>query len=156
MITKLSRDDSYALLRSGRIGRLGCIAEGQPYVVPVNYVLDGDSVFSHSLPGRKIEAMRANPLICLQVDDIEDQRNWRSVIAYGAYEEITSPTERARVLNRLLSCGWTPVDSSIAEDAAAPTLIVFRLRIDRVTGISEGYRPCPPEREDLRGYRRKN
>lgn len=139
MISRLDTDKSLALLREACMGRLGCIAEGEPYVVPVNYVLDGDCLLSHSLPGRKIKAMRANPRVCLQVDTIHDQLNWRSVIAYGTYEEITAAPERARAFNCLLSLfpGLTPVESLIAEDAASPRPIVFRIRIERVTGIGE-------------------
>ena len=140
MITRLSRDESLALLRGARMGRLGCVAEGYPYVVPVNFVFDGESAVSHSLPGRKIEAMRENPRVCLQVDDIEDQLNWRSVIAYGTYEEITNNSERASAMNLLLSLfpKLTPVESLIAEDAGAPAPVVFRVRIDRMTGVREG------------------
>lgn len=140
MITRLSRDESLALLRGARIGRLGCVAEGYPYVVPVNFVFDGESAVSHSLPGRKIEAMRENPRVCLQVDDIEDNFNWKSVIAYGTYEEITGATDRARAINLLLSLfpELTPVEALIAEDAGAPAPIIFRVRIDRMTGVREG------------------
>jgi hypothetical protein len=31
----------------------------------------------------------------------------------------------------------TPVESAIAIDASAPHVIVFRIRIDRITGVSE-------------------
>ena len=140
MITRLNRDESLALLRGRRMGRLGCLAEGYPYVVPVNYVFDGESAVSHSLPGRKIEAMREHPRVCLQVDDIEDNFKWKSVIAYGTYEEITGASDRARAMNLLLSLfpELTPVESLIAEDAGAPAPIVFRVRIGRMTGVREG------------------
>ena len=140
MITRLSREESLALLRGHRTGRLGCVAEGYPYVVPVNYVLDGESALSHSLPGRKIEAMRANPRVCLQVDDIRDQLSWQSVIAYGTYEEVTPASERSRAMNLLLSLfpELTPVESLIAEDGTAPAPIVFRVKIGKITGIGEG------------------
>jgi nitroimidazol reductase NimA-like FMN-containing flavoprotein (pyridoxamine 5'-phosphate oxidase superfamily) len=140
MITRLTRDESVALLRGSRIGRLGCISNGEPYVVPINYIFDGESIISHSLPGRKIEAMRENARVCLQVDDIRDQINWRSVIAYGNYEEITSESVRSDVMNQLLSLflELTPVESLIVEDAHAPVPVVFRVRVDKITGVGEG------------------
>lgn len=140
MITRLSKDESYSLLRGGRLARLGCVAEGYPYIVPVNYVFDGDSFLIHSLPGRKVEAMRANPRVCLQVDEIEDQLSWRSVLAYGTYVEVTDAAERERVLACLLSLfpQLTPVESVIACDAGAPALVVFRVLVERVTGVGEG------------------
>lgn len=109
-------------------------------MVPVNYIFDGEFIYSHSLPGRKIMAMRAMPRVCLQVDEVEDELRWKSVLAFGNYEEITNHTEREGVLGHLLSrfSRLTPVEALIAEDAGAPAPVAFRVRIDRITGISEG------------------
>lgn len=141
MISKLSEEESYALLRDQRLARLGCVVGVEPYVVPLNYIFDDHSVLSHSLPGRKLTAMRENPRVCVQVDDIKDLCSWKSVIAYGRYEEITEPVERERALTHLLSSfpKLTPVESLSAEDAAAPAPVVFRIRIDSITGIGEGW-----------------
>ena len=129
MIKDLGEDKARELLRRGAVARLACIADNEPYVVPVNYVFDGESVLVHSLPGRKITAMRANPRVCLQVDEIEDDLVWKSVLAYGNYEEITKGEERGRAMNRLLSRfpRLTPVDSYLAGDTAAPAPVVFRI-----------------------------
>jgi nitroimidazol reductase NimA-like FMN-containing flavoprotein (pyridoxamine 5'-phosphate oxidase superfamily) len=139
MINRLSEEESYTLLRSQRLARLGCIAGAEPYVVPINYVFEDRSVLSHTLPGRKLTAMREHPRICVQVDDIEDLCTWKSVIAYGRYEEIVEPAERSRAMNCLLSLfpNLTPVESRIAEDAGSPTPVVFRIRLDSITGIKE-------------------
>lgn len=128
------------LLTSARIGRLGCVDNGEPYVVPISYYFEDGSVYSHSLPGRKVDILRAHPRACLQVDDIENDFNWRSAIAYGDYEEIHEPAERNAILRKLLSRFplLTPVESTMALDASAPDSIVFRLRIDRITGMAEG------------------
>jgi nitroimidazol reductase NimA-like FMN-containing flavoprotein (pyridoxamine 5'-phosphate oxidase superfamily) len=97
-------------------------------------------VLSHSLPGRKIEALRENPRACLQVDDIRDQLNWQSVILFGTYEEINGASGRARAMNLLLSLfpELTPVESLVVADANAPAPVVFRVKIERLTGITEG------------------
>lgn len=140
MIKSLNQDQSLELLRRGRIGRLGCVADGEPYVVPVNYVFDGECAYMHSLPGYKIQAMRTRPRVCLQVDEIENEMSWKSVLAFGAYEEITDQHERAEALNHLLArfSRLTPVESLIAGDAGAPAPIVFRIRMSKLTGICEG------------------
>lgn len=128
------------LLTSARIGRLGCVDNGEPYVVPISYFFEDGSVYSHSLPGRKIDILRSHPRACLQVDDIENDFNWRSAIAYGDYEEIHGPAERLGILRKLLSRFplLTPVESTMAMDASAPDSVVFRIRIDRITGVAEG------------------
>lgn len=139
MIKNLSEEQSREVLRRERVARLGCIADGFPYVVPVNYIFDSEFAFVHSLPGRKVTAMRENPRVCLQVDEIEDDWSWKSVLALGTYEEITSPIEGSCAMGKLLARfpQLTPVESVIAADAGAPTPIIFRIRIESVTGISE-------------------
>ena len=127
------------MLSACKIGRLGCVDNGEPYVVPINYVFEDGSVYSHSLPGRKIEAMRAHPRACLQVDEIENDFQWRSVIAYGNFEEIRVPSDRRSILGKLLARFplLTPVESVMARDAGAPDSIVFRIKVDRITGVQE-------------------
>lgn len=141
MITELKEEEARELLSGERIGRLGCIADGEPYVVPVNYIFDGECAIIHSLPGRKILAMRSNPHACLQIDQIESDFGWKSVIAYGKYEEITNPAERSRALDDLLKRfpQLTPVETLIAEDAMAPAPIIFRIRIERLTGVCQSF-----------------
>ena len=139
MTTPLSELDTINIILKGKIGRLGCIDNDEPYVVPINYFLDGTSILSHSLPGKKIYAMRANPRVCLQVDQIQDHYRWRSAIAFGRFVEIDRPAERRSVIAKLLSRfpQLTPVESAIVHDAAAPDSVVFRIEVDRFTGVEE-------------------
>ena len=139
MTRMLSEVEARNLIAGGRIGRLGCVDNGEPYVVPINYVFEDGSIYSHSLPGRKIEALRAHPRACLQVDEIENDLEWRSVIAFGNFEEIRVPSDRRSILGKLLARFplLTPVESVMAQDAGAPDSVVFRIIVDRITGVEE-------------------
>ncbi len=139
MISRLSLEQAKEILHEGRLGRLGCVADGGPYVIPVNYLFDEESIYIHSLPGRKIEALRTNPRACLQVDQIKDEFQWRSAIAYGRYEEIADPAEREQALQKLLVCfpHFTPVESAMAQAEGVPRTVIFRIRIDEITGVAE-------------------
>jgi uncharacterized protein len=138
MITRLNQEEARALLTASRIGRLGCVYDGGPYVVPVNYVSDGESIYIHSLLGRKLEALRANPKACLQVDRVIDTYHWSSVIAFGTYEEVTEENERDDAVRRLLArfANLTPVDSVPVHDGQS-SVVVFRIRIQEITGVGE-------------------
>ena len=135
----LSDAEAIEVIMTGKLGRLGCIDNGEPYVVPINYVFDDGSIYSHSLPGKKIDAMRAHARVCLQVDQIDDDFRWRSAIAYGEFEEMDRPHDRREILGKLLSHfpKLTPVESRIVHDAAAPDSVVFRVVVDRITGVEE-------------------
>ncbi len=139
-MTMLNEIAARKVLQSARVARLGCIVNGEPYVVPISCHLEDDCLYSHSLPGMKISALRENPRACVQVDEIESDLHWRSVIASGKYEEITKSNEREESLTRLLRKFplLTPVESAIVVDGSTPQVIVFRIRIDRLTGVSEG------------------
>ena len=136
-IGSLRDSDSLAILREGNLGRLGCIAAGWPYVVPVNYFFDGKAIYIHSAPGKKIDALRANPRVCLQVDEIKDSYHWRSVIAYGTFEEVSNEETRENVLTKLYSRlpHMTPVESRLVEGSMGT--IVFRINVEEVTGVGE-------------------
>ena len=63
-----------------------------------------------------------------------------TMAGFGAYEELNDPAERAHALGLLLSLfpRLTPVESLMAGDATPPSLVVFRIRVERVSGVREG------------------
>jgi nitroimidazol reductase NimA-like FMN-containing flavoprotein (pyridoxamine 5'-phosphate oxidase superfamily) len=140
MASALSDIQAHNLLQSESVGRLGCIVEGEPYVVPISYFLEGNSLYSHSLVGTKINALRENPRACIQVDKIESALRWTSVLAFGTFEELTDQAERHRVITKLLYFFplLTPVESTMALDAGPTEVVVFRINIDKLTGVTEG------------------
>lgn len=73
VILELNQSECTALLSSARLGRLACSKDGQPYVVPFHFVREGMNLYSFCLQGQKIEWMRANPLVCVQVDEFGEQ-----------------------------------------------------------------------------------
>lgn len=140
MMKILNDSEVRTMFQSARVARLGCIVNGEPYIVPINVHFEDECLYSHSLPGLKIIGLRENPRACVQFDEIESDLRWRSAIAFGKFEEITRSSERADILTRLLRKFplLTPVESAIALDGASQEVIVFRIRIERFTGVSEG------------------
>ncbi|HJZ79224.1 MAG TPA: pyridoxamine 5'-phosphate oxidase family protein [Pyrinomonadaceae bacterium] len=61
MTRLLDENEAWEVLRRGKCGHLGCIDGDEPYVVPINYLVQEGCIYSHSLPGRKISAMREHP-----------------------------------------------------------------------------------------------
>ena len=138
MTRVLSESETWDVINAGRMGRLGCIDHQEPYVVPINYLVEDGRIYSHSLPGRKISALRTHARACLQVDQIQNEFHWRSAIAFGNFEEVQEDLERAATLRHLLDRfpELTPVESHLAREGKWE-VIVFCLRIDHVTGAAE-------------------
>ena len=90
------------LLNAKLIGRLGLQEDGVPYIVPISYAYDGESIVCHTQEGLKMEMMRKNPLVCFQVDDMDDLSRWKSVICWGNAEEVKDAAERKKAIDNLL------------------------------------------------------
>jgi uncharacterized protein len=88
MLGMLSPDEIETLLAAEVVARIGCHAEGRTYVVPVTYAYDGEALVIQSADGQKVRMMQQNPLVCVEIDHIDDLANWRSVIAWGRFEEL--------------------------------------------------------------------
>jgi nitroimidazol reductase NimA-like FMN-containing flavoprotein (pyridoxamine 5'-phosphate oxidase superfamily) len=93
VIREMSRKECLRVLFGARLARLGCARKNQPYVVPVYLAYDEASgcLYGFTTPGEKIEWMRANPLVCVEVDEVTADDRWVSVIAFGRYEELPKP-----------------------------------------------------------------
>ncbi|MEP7318352.1 MAG: pyridoxamine 5'-phosphate oxidase family protein [Panacibacter sp.] len=94
MIGKLTSGQIEEILSENIVGRIACSDGKRSYVVPVNYVYDGKFIIAHSTPGMKIEMMRKNPQVCFEVDETKSFTNWKSVIVWGEYQELTNERDR--------------------------------------------------------------
>jgi nitroimidazol reductase NimA-like FMN-containing flavoprotein (pyridoxamine 5'-phosphate oxidase superfamily) len=135
VIRVLPAEEIEELLRRAVVGRVACCGHGpgeagRPYVVPLAYGYDGEAVYAHSAPGRKIRLMRSQPLVSFEVDEVAAADRWRSVIADGVYEELVGTDARARGLATI----YRP-------PAAVPELpaetVVYRIRLTAKSGRRE-------------------
>src|SRR5271156_6014731 len=89
MIREISKEECLQVLARTRLARLGCAYENQPYVVPVYLAYRQPScLYGFTTPGPKVAWMRANPLVCVEVEEVGAYDGWVSVIALGRYEEV--------------------------------------------------------------------
>ncbi len=140
MIKNLDEKAAQELLKEQRIGHLGCVLEnGEPYVVPVNYLFKEDGIYFHSLPGQKLDAMRANGKICLQVEKIGGSCQWQSAIAFGEFQEVKRMNKIIEILKEFSMRfeHLTPVEAMIEEQWNLGGLVVFRINIKLITGMAE-------------------
>ena len=121
MLGSLSSAEIEDLLRTEVVARLGCHAEGRTYVVPVTYAYNGDAVLVQSADGLKVRMMRQNPLVCVEVDHVDNLANWRSVIAWGRFEVLFGSDATAALvrlherLQPLIVSETSPAAETLAE-----------------------------------------
>jgi len=100
VISEMTEAECLAALAGGRLARLGCAHDDQPYVVPIYYAFhrapDGTSyLYGFTTVGQKVEWMRVNPQVCVEWDEVARHDRWVSVVVFGRYEELPSPARGA-------------------------------------------------------------
>ena len=149
MLGNLSPDEIERLLQRETIARLGCHDGTRTYVVPITYAYVDGGLLGHSIEGLKLEMLRKNPDVCVQVDHVHNLANWSSVIAWGTFEELKGEEAKhalalmqARFL--ALTVSETSVVPSILHSSDVRTRIgqshksaVYRIRLTEKTGRFE-------------------
>ncbi|HEY0667355.1 MAG TPA: pyridoxamine 5'-phosphate oxidase family protein [Sphingobacteriaceae bacterium] len=93
MLGELDTAEIKKLLERNSLCHIGCTDGTNVYIVPISYQYQDDFIMCYSLEGLKIEMMRKNPSVCIQVDEIKNINEWKSVVVNGTYEEITDENE---------------------------------------------------------------
>jgi nitroimidazol reductase NimA-like FMN-containing flavoprotein (pyridoxamine 5'-phosphate oxidase superfamily) len=135
------------LLSKEVVGRIGCTDGERVYVVPISYAYDGEYIYCHTREGLKLDMMRRHPIVCFEVDHLQNMANWQSVIAHGRFEELNDLALKKEALERLngrvlplvssetthLSKDWpfAPADATKIDG------VTFRIRLEEKTGRFE-------------------
>jgi len=147
MLGKLSAQEIEEVLASEIVGRIGCHADDTTYIVPVSYAYDGDYIYGLTDEGMKVTMMRKNPDVCFQADHMDNMANWKSVIAWGEFEELVDPEERKRAIQKLINRDLPMISSETVhitpqwpfktENTEEIKGIVYRLKLKEKTGRFE-------------------
>lgn len=119
----MGREDKYiaqpeeikAVIRRCNVCRLGLAKENEPYIVPVAFGFDGQSLYIHTgTTGLKIDYFQANSRVCCEFEDqvrvIADSDKpcawsmaYTSVICTGRIRELYSEDEKVSGLNQIMT-----------------------------------------------------
>lgn len=140
LIHEMTPEECRAALARLDFGRLACARADQPYVVPVHFAYDGEGLYGLTTAGQKIEWMRSNPRVCLEVDERLRHDQWLSIVVLGRYEELadTPALEGARTralqLLQRREGWWQPASvSRPGREQRAP--IFYRIHVAQMTGL---------------------
>lgn len=142
-IHEMTQDECRSALKEASIGRLGCARDNQPYVVPIYFGFAGKQhIYGFTTVGQKVEWMRANPQVCLEIDQKISHNEWTSVIVFGHYEELPAQPQydaerlEAHRLLKQRAMWWEPAYMSDAHRETFHSIepVFYRIRIDRMTG----------------------
>ena len=95
LVTEMSEQECHEFLKRVSFGRLACARDNQPYVIPIYFAFEPDHLYAFATMGQKIEWMRSNPLVCVEVDEVQSHVHWSSIVLQGRYEEFPDTPEYA-------------------------------------------------------------
>jgi hypothetical protein len=107
------RDTIEAILDEGLVGHLGFVSAEQPYVLPMLYVRDGDTLYLHGAPAsRLLETLAGRVRFCFTVTLLDGlvlarsafrhSLNYRSVVVLGEGRAVTQADEKRVALEALV------------------------------------------------------
>ncbi len=138
----MTREEALALLEDAPVAHLGVVSEGRPYVTPMSFVLDGDFIVFRTIAGRKLEAIRANPEVCVEASRFDPESGeWASVIVDGNARETDDQELRARVVAKLLDKYRAAIGSPLSRGGLQPMTglpHVVTVGIEEVSGMVSG------------------
>jgi uncharacterized protein len=137
-IEDLSDREIAELLARVGYGHLACCLNDKPYVVPVHYAYKSGVIYIYTTEGKKFEIIKQNPNVCLQIEEVADNRHWISVIVDGKAKQLQIGPEREEALEHItetnptltpaVSVRW--MDSWVRENIE----VIYRLDIETTTG----------------------
>jgi nitroimidazol reductase NimA-like FMN-containing flavoprotein (pyridoxamine 5'-phosphate oxidase superfamily) len=137
-ITEMGEAAARETLGRLNYAHLACSHDDEPYVVPVHYAHDGENVFIYTTEGKKSEILDRNPKVCLQAEDVKDNENWVSVMAFGEVERVTDSEARSKALDLILNVNptLTPAVSIRWMDSwvRMNVEVIYRLRPRKISG----------------------
>lgn len=125
----LSSDECDHLLATTPVGRVAFLLDGDPQILPVNYLYEEGSIVIRTTVGSKMEAAEMHHRFAFEIDhwDSRSQTGW-SVLAHGSGQVVDDEDE----IHRLQGLG---LDSWADRDRND---LWIRIRLDDVTGRKVG------------------
>lgn len=139
------------ILKSILICHVAVVDDNLPYVFPMNFGYDNNSIYIHSAPkGRKIDILKKNNNVSISFEkdgilNIRDKdvacsysMKFKSVIIFGKVTFIEDFDEKVKALNFIMK-QYTKRDDFTYNAPAVNGVAVMKIEIDKLTARKRGY-----------------
>ncbi len=136
------REHCYAILDAARIAHVGFSVDGQPFVIPMLFARDGDSVLLHGSVASRLQTRLAHGIeACISVtlldglvlarSQFHHSVNYRSVVAFGRARRVDDPAEKVaaliHIVDTLIPGRASESRAGDAQELAATTVLRLAL-----------------------------
>jgi nitroimidazol reductase NimA-like FMN-containing flavoprotein (pyridoxamine 5'-phosphate oxidase superfamily) len=140
----MNKSEIEEILMKAKVGRLGMCLNDKPYLVPISFVYHNNKIYFHSAnKGKKIDIMKKNPSICLQVDEsnlvpnsdpCEFTFHYRSVIVFGTVRFLQDTKEKLVALRAMMNKYDRHHTAKPLNLLMAKNVVVGEISIQTITG----------------------
>jgi nitroimidazol reductase NimA-like FMN-containing flavoprotein (pyridoxamine 5'-phosphate oxidase superfamily) len=138
----LTEEEALDLLGRAMVAHVGVIRDGEAYVTPVSFVLDGRHLLFRTKPGWRFEAISNHPKVCVEVSEFDTETgDWVSVVVNGTAVERTDDATTTKTVEMLLNKYEAVLGSPLGHGGLQPLSSfphVIEVSIDELTGMSSG------------------
>ena len=138
----LSREEALAVLDEAPVAHLGLIDGEKPYVTPMSFVVEGNRIFFRTMAGKKLDALRANPAVCIEASRYDEETgDWASVIVRGVARETDEEDLKTEVVSGLFKKYEKVIGSPLARGGMQPLEglpHVLVVEMEEVSGMVSG------------------
>jgi nitroimidazol reductase NimA-like FMN-containing flavoprotein (pyridoxamine 5'-phosphate oxidase superfamily) len=138
----ITAEEALAVLAAAPVAHLGVIENGEPYVTPMSFVVAGDQILFRTIAGRKLEGIRANPVVSIEASKFDEKGgDWVSVIVRGTAAETEDGETKTRAVGLLLDKYREALGSPLSRGGMQPMNSlphVVVVQIDEITGMVSG------------------
>jgi nitroimidazol reductase NimA-like FMN-containing flavoprotein (pyridoxamine 5'-phosphate oxidase superfamily) len=85
---ELTDEECGRVLAEADTAYVACLADGEPYVTSMSFVVVDGAVCFRTGEGKRSHALDVDPRVCIVADVATDDGGWRSVIIWGEAEQI--------------------------------------------------------------------
>ncbi len=141
------RNESESVIEKSLVCRLAMADEGFPYIVPLCFGYENNSLYFHSaVKGKKLDILRKNSKVCFEFDiaceikPVEKPCNWgmkyKSVVGFGKASFIDDHESKHRAMDIIMR-HYSDDTFEYSESALKSTVIV-KVEINSMTGKKDG------------------
>lgn len=152
MIRDLEPHEIEDVLKKGCYAHIACCKDAKrPYLVPITYAYKDSAAYAFSFEGEKIDIMRKQPHVCLQVEELYTEEGWRSVMAWGTFQELHED-DANDATNMILDKLWKQTNKGnplflpfrnsaqkLEQAMENKSVVMFRVNLDDLHGRMEEY-----------------
>ena len=139
-------DEADEILAAGLIAHVGFVVDGQPFVIPMGYHYEDDTIYLHGARGGRLpRTLRDGVPVCVEVtlldglvasrDALYHSMNYRSAVALGHARLVAGEQEKAAVLERMTRRYFA--GRTVGVDYAGPSAADLKITELLAIGVEE-------------------